>query len=370
MTNLLKEAIAEAKEVRATAYSNAKQALEEQFAPHLQSMIAAKLQEMESEDEEHMGTGKDEKDMNEGEYMATGEDEKDMNEGEEDFNLEEILAELDMEEAHEEPDADNMGGPSDHDADNEEEDEENKMGEEGEEEIGEMTVQELKDLIQQIVDEEMAGAGENEEGKPEDEMGGENFGQDVAPPMENPALEEEETINLEELLAELSIEEGDDDLEEGKTYKDDKFKEKAMKQGMKQAIKQDMKQDMKQYAKYSKELKEAYAVITYLKKELNEINLLNSRLLYVNKLFKENGSLTESQKIKIVKSFDEVSTVKEAKLVYRTLTEGLATKRATKGAFLKESLSFASKAAGTSSNNIIEANPIADRFKALINYNK
>jgi hypothetical protein len=369
MTNLLKEAIAEAKEVRATAYSNAKQALEEQFAPHLQSMIAAKLQEMESEDKEYMATGKDEKDMNEGEYMATGKDEKEMNEGDEDFNLEEILAELDMEEGkdeedHEEPDADNMGGPSDHDADNEEGDEENEMGEEGEEgeEIGEMTVQELKDLIQQIVDEEMAGAGEGEEEKPEDQMGGDNFGQDVAPPMENPALEEEETINLEELLAELSIEEGDDDLEEGKTYKDDKFKDKGEKKGMKPSMKKD--------AKYSKELKEAYAVITYLKKELNEINLLNSRLLYVNKLFKENGSLTESQKIKIVKSFDEVSTVKEAKLVYKTLTEGLATKRATKGAFLKESLSFASKAAGTSSNNIIEANPIADRFKALINYNK
>jgi hypothetical protein len=164
--------------------------------------------------------------------------------------------------------------------------------------------------------------------------------------MENPALEEEEeTINLEELLAELSIEEGDEELEEGKTYKDDKFKDKGEKKGMKPSMKQD--------SKYSKDLKEAYAVITYLKKELNEINLLNSRLLYVNKLFKENGSLTESQKIKIVKSFDEVSTVKEAKLVYNTLTEGLATKRATKSAPLKESLSFASKAAGNSSNNII-----------------
>lgn len=365
MTNLLKEAIAEAKEVRATAYSNAKEALEEQFAPHLQSMIAAKLQEMESEDEKELEEGE----IEEGDVDL-----------EEDFNLEEILAELDMEEGkdeeqHDEPDMDNMGGPSDQDADNKEggegekeagEGEMGEMGEEGEgegEEIGEMTVQELKDLIQQIVDEEMAGAGEGEgegEGeKPEDQMGGDNFGQDVAPPMENPALEEdEETINLEELLAELSIEEGDEDLEEGKTYKDDKFKEKGEKKGTKQG------------SKYSKELKEAYAVITYLKKELNEINLLNSRLLYVNKLFKENGSLTESQKIKIVKSFDEVSTVKEAKLVYNTLTEGLATKRATKAAPLKESLSFASKAAGTSSNNIIEANPIADRFKALINYNK
>lgn len=342
MTNLLKEAIAEAKEVRATAYSNAKEAIEEQFAPHLQSMIAAKLQEMESEDE---------KELEEGE---TEEGDVDL---EEDFNLEEILAELDMEDEMGDEDEDNMGGPSDQDADNEEG--EGEEGE-GEEEIGEMSVQELKDLIQQIVDEEMAGADSGEEEKPEDQMGGDNFGKDVAPPMEDSALEEEETINLEELLAELSIEEGDEELEEGKTYKDDKFKEKEKGE----------KKGMKPGSKYSKELKEAYAVITYLKNELNEINLLNSRLLYVNKLFKENGSLTESQKIKIVKSFDEVSTVKEAKLVYNTLTEGLATKRGTKASPLKESLSFASKAAGTSSNNIIEANPIADRFKALINYNK
>lgn len=358
MTNLLKEAIAEAKEVRATAYSNAKEALEEQFAPHLQSMIAAKLQEMESEDEKELEEGE----IEEGDVDL-----------EEDFNLEEILAELDMEEGKDEeeeaageageaPMADAGEGEGEEGEEGEMgmgEEGEEEEGEEGGEEIGEMSVQELKDLIQQIVDEEMAGAGEGEEEKPEDQMGGDNFGQDVAPPMENPALEEEEeTINLEELLAELSIEEGDEELEEGKTYKDDKFKEKGEKKGMKQG------------SKYSKELKEAYAVITYLKKELNEINLLNSRLLYVNKLFKENGSLTESQKIKIVKSFDEVSTVKEAKLVYNTLTEGLATKRATKAAPLKESLSFASKAAGTSSNNIIEANPIADRFKALINYNK
>jgi len=364
MTNLLKEAIAEAKEVRATAYSNAKEALEEQFAPHLQSMIAAKLQEMESEDQEDLATGHEESEIKEGDMDL-----------EEDFNLEEILAELDMEEGKdEEEDAAHEAGETpeeeteEHEPGGEEYGEkeagegEGEAGEgeegEGEEEIGEMSVQELKDLIQQIVDEEMAGAGEGEEEKPEDQMGGDNFGKDVAPPMENPALEEEETINLEELLAELSIEEGDEELEEGKTYKDDKFKEKGEKKGNKQG------------SKYSKELKEAYAVITYLKKELNEINLLNSRLLYVNKLFKENGSLTESQKIKIVKSFDEVSTVKEAKLVYNTLTEGLATKRATKSAPLKESLSFASKAAGTSSNNIIEANPIADRFKALINYNK
>lgn len=368
MTNLLKEAIAEAKEVRATAYSNAKEALEEQFAPHLQSMIAAKLQEMESEDEKELEEGE----IEEGDVDL-----------EEDFNLEEILAELDMEDGADEEEAGEgeMGdedGAGEGEMGDEEEAGEGEEGEEGEgeEEIGEMSVQELKDLIQQIVDEEMAGAGEGEEEKPEDQMGGDNFGQDVAPPMENPALEEEETINLEELLAELSIEEGDEDEEdlpgapgeyggvkggmvgEGKTFKDDKFKEKGEKKGTKQG------------SKYSKELKEAYAVITYLKKELNEINLLNSRLLYVNKLFKENGSLTESQKIKIVKSFDEVSTVKEAKLVYNTLTEGLATKRATKAAPLKESLSFASKAAGTSSNNIIEANPIADRFKALINYNK
>ena len=48
---LLKEEIADAKSVRETAIANAKLALEEAFTPHLKSMLAAKLEEMDKDDE-------------------------------------------------------------------------------------------------------------------------------------------------------------------------------------------------------------------------------------------------------------------------------------------------------------------------------
>ena len=49
MSKLLKEAIADAKAVRETALANARLALEEAFAPRLQSMLTKKLREEEAE---------------------------------------------------------------------------------------------------------------------------------------------------------------------------------------------------------------------------------------------------------------------------------------------------------------------------------
>ncbi len=376
MSDLLKTAIADAKAVRESAYAQAKEVLEESFAPQLQKMIAAKLQEMEVNEEEE---------LEEVENL-----EENSSELEEEFNLDEILAELneadELEEGEEEEDE--LPGPPEEkgmffEAGKEEEEapeaeeapegaEEEEGAEEGEgaeeenEEIGEMTVQELKDLIQQIVDEEMAGGDESDKDGQGDQAGdsmGDNFGADVNPPADDQAgmMEEDESINLEELLAELAEgeDEGEEELEEGKTWKD---------KGMKDRGPKPPKSSKKQV---SEEIEEAYKVIKHLQSELHEINLLNSRLLYSNKLFMENNSLSESQKIKIIKSFDQVSTPKEAKLVYSTLSEGLATKKSTKKTALKESLSFASKAAGTStSSNIVELDPVVARFRQLINYNK
>ena len=54
MTNkeLFKQAIAEAKTIREAALVNAKAALEETLTPHLQSMLASKLEEMAMDDDE------------------------------------------------------------------------------------------------------------------------------------------------------------------------------------------------------------------------------------------------------------------------------------------------------------------------------
>lgn len=115
------------------------------------------------------------------------------------------------------------------------------------------------------------------------------------------------------------------------------------------------------------ELEEAISTIQTLRQELQEVNLLNAKLLYVNKLFKAKN-LTESQKIKVVQAFDKAESAKEAKLVYESLNETFAVKA--EKAQIKESLGFASKAAGVaekSTQQIVEGNEFIARMKKLAN---
>jgi len=114
------------------------------------------------------------------------------------------------------------------------------------------------------------------------------------------------------------------------------------------------------------ELEEAIATIQTLRQELQEVNLLNAKLLYVNKIFKAKN-LTESQKIKVVQAFDKAESAKEAKLVYESLNETFAAK--TEKATIKESLGFASKAAGVAekSQQIVESNEWIARMQKLAN---
>lgn len=101
-----------------------------------------------------------------------------------------------------------------------------------------------------------------------------------------------------------------------------------------------------------------------LKAELNEVNLLNSKLLYTNKIFKAKN-LTEAQKVKVLTTFDKAESVKEVKLVYETLSEGLVSTSTSKEA-IKESKSFASKAVGTSPKKpVVETDGMVNRFQKL-----
>ena len=109
--------------------------------------------------------------------------------------------------------------------------------------------------------------------------------------------------------------------------------------------------------------KEAMDEIQELKKELNEVNLLNAKLLYTNKIFKSKN-LSEGKKVKVLKAFDKASSVKEAKVIFETLNEGLISKTAT-GARPQGS---ASKVTGTiteAKQPIIESNAVYDRMRKL-----
>lgn len=75
-------------------------------------------------------------------------------------------------------------------------------------------------------------------------------------------------------------------------------------------------------AKLKAQLKEAYDTVTFLKGQLNEINLLNAKLLYTNRLFKEFSMPTE-RKMKLVEMFDLAKNVREVKMTYATIVESL-----------------------------------------------
>jgi hypothetical protein len=93
--------------------------------------------------------------------------------------------------------------------------------------------------------------------------------------------------------------------------------------------------------KESAELNEALQTVKTLRNQLQEVNLLNAKLLYVNKVFKSNN-LSEGQKVNVIAAFDKAETVKEVKLVFETVSKNVVAKPAA----LKEHRSFASKATG------------------------
>jgi cAMP phosphodiesterase len=112
-------------------------------------------------------------------------------------------------------------------------------------------------------------------------------------------------------------------------------------------------------------MKEALRTIQTLRNELNEVNLLNAKLLYVNKIFKAKN-LTESQKLQVIASFDKATNVKEAKVVFESLNNTLTTAPAKKA--IKESLGFASKAMGVApKKTIVESNDVIARMQKLAN---
>jgi hypothetical protein len=339
---ILKDAIADAKAVRETALANAKLALEEAFTPQLQSMLAAKLQEMEEEDDAKT------------EQVTEAADDQ----MEETLDLEALLAEDSVEEAKEEGEE-----KAEEKADEETPKEGGeKEGEEEEKDITEMSPEEVEEYIRTIAAEEFAkletGQGEEIPG----EEGGEEIDLDAELGAESPAgeeeinldemIDEEETvneeeidendINIDELLAEFGLSE-EEEVEEG--YGKDEDDDKS---------------------KMEEELAQALATIDELRSSIQEVNLLNAKLLYMNKVFK-GTNLTESQKIDVVKTFDKAESAKEAKLVYESIITSFTKKAETKSN-IKESVGFASKAVGMITNSgakVIETDAQYNRWEKL-----
>jgi hypothetical protein len=375
--DLLKQAIAEAKTIREAAIANAKEALEETLTPHLKEMLAQKLQEMEN-DEDKM-----EETVDENIYEAE-------------------------EEEVETPEEDEA-------AEGEESEEEEEL------EIEDMSVEDLKDLIRDIVAQEV---GHDEEAEIE-------TGEEAPEGGDMTSMDDSEEIDINELLAELegmdkkgmeeygsttmadpssSAAAGLDNIvsmvksikssetlakvkeflkglpagagaalakeeidEYGSTTMGDpgssaaagleniismikslkspetvaKVKEflKGLPAGASAAMRAEGSEEPKMEAMKTKrmeeDLNEALQAVKILRNQLQEVNLLNAKLLYVNKVFKSNN-LSEGQKVNVIAAFDKAETVKEVKLVFETVSKNVVAKPAA----IKEHRSFASKATG------------------------
>ena len=108
---------------------------------------------------------------------------------------------------------------------------------------------------------------------------------------------------------------------------------------------QKLKNESRQNRALRKQVAELQEAVDKLSKQLNEQNLFNAKLLYVNRLV-HSKALSEGQIKSIVESLDNAKTLREVKLLYKGFTDSLGGKRSKKSGSLTET---AHRSAGGSS---------------------
>ena len=379
--DLLKEAIADAKSVKETAITNAKLALEEAFTPHLKSMLAAKLNEMDKEDDVVKEEEEEVKEADapsfERKNSPAGDTLKDLSprkvgqstvqedEVDEEIDLDELLAELEdskeIDEAKKDDDKDDI--KEDERTDAEEEGYEDGMKDEKEDmddeeiDLEDMSEDDLKGFIEDVI-KDMVADGEIEPG--------DEFVEDEVEVEDSIDIEDVEDVDVDIEIDEAKEKEGEK-VDEAKDELDELSNPDQRKKYKKESKPEERTEDDAKGGDDEDKLGEALAALDELKTELNEVNLLNAKLLYTNKIFKAKN-LTESKKVKVLKAFDNAKDVKSAKTIFETLSEGLLDKSAVNES---RNLGSASKASGlepkatSTKQPIIESNDVYNRMRKL-----
>ncbi len=337
MDDLLKEAIADAKVVRDTAVENARLALAEAFTPKIQSMLTQKIRqevEDENQEDEMKDEAMDDEVEDEGEEVEEGygdegehddegeevkeiedevEDEGEHDDEDDDLDLESILRELEKEVEDEDDEVEEIS----HADEDEELEEELKSSEVG---AADNKLDKDAESSSDIGKADKAKHTEGVEDEVEDE-------------------EVDEDIDLEEILKALSeVEDEDEEVEE----------------------------NVEEIAQLKSELEEYRNAVKYMRGKLNEVNLLNAKLLFTNKLFRAFG-LSEGDKYRVVETFDRAKNLREVKLVYATLAESFGQKPKIQESKGKSSKPVASTQPKNESKVISEGNDLKNRFKKLAN---
>ena len=416
--DLLKEAIADAKALKETAIANAKVALEEAFEPRLKSMLSAKLEEMEKEDleegddemteakkkykDDDRKDGGESKETKRTEKMKYGKDLAEAEDMDEEMDLDEILAELEGDlsedartDAEEEGYEDGMEDEKEDMEDNEEDEEID---------LDDLSEEDLKSFIEDVIA-DMVTAGELEAGEEfevEDEDVEDDEEIDVEDDTEVDVEVNEAKEDMDEGYGKEDMDEAKDEMDEGimdklkAAYNDKELLSKIVTvdgekvslkdllglagagatggmaksgSGKTSSIGEDARTDAEEEGyldgmKDEKEdMDEMKKEIEELRSDLHETNLLNAKLLYTNKIFRAKN-LKEAQKVKVLEAFDKASNVKEVKLIFETLNEGMVSKTATP---IRENLGRASKASGNApaKQPIMEVDPQVARWQKL-----
>jgi hypothetical protein len=367
-SKLLKEAIADAKAVRETAIANAKIALEEAFTPRLQSILSQKLQaEMEGDDDDKgeevnedndvstdIGKGDNKMPADKAYSAQTDLSGISKQSGEPGSEVEDYDKVKDLTEGEDE-----MGDDESHEEAPAMEGEDAMAPEHDGEESHDEDELDLESIIRELEAQIAQEGGEDEESHEEAPA---MEGDEEAPTHAEPDADNaggpsdhdadnvtDEEIDLDEILREMGY--GDDEDSQEDAKEDDA----------------EMKAEV---ARLQSELQEALDAIKSLRGTINEVNLLNAKLLYANKLFR-GYSLTNEQKVKVVENLDRTSSVREVKLVYATLAEsmkfgGTERKIAPKKTMTEGVASKAQASTAPTKEIIAESsNELANRFKQL-----
>jgi hypothetical protein len=340
-SDLLKEAIADAKAVKETALANAKIALQEAFAPRLEAMLQTKLQN-EVEGEEDMDVAGDDAAMNmdAADAAETGMGDMPSN----------VKVGLDFDDDGE-WDLEGMVGAGE-----------------------EMPAEEQPAEEQPASDEEMTA--EYNEGHGPDDLDVESIIRELEGDLDMEV--EDDMIATEGMYSETdedptdmyseAYEEGDETIEEIIEAILREEEDSMMGPDSENVSEEEDVVDMLQteIEEKDQELQEAYRTVKHLQAVINEVNLLNAKLLYTNKLFR-NFELSETQKMKVIENFDRAANTREAKLVFATLAESF--NKPTKKRVVKES--YASRPTRTTAPSpettqiLSEGFEMANRWKKL-----
>ena len=344
---LLKQAIADAEAVRETAVASAKLVLEEAITPQIKDMIARRLRveadmEHDKEDEAEMKhEAATELPHEEGEAEGSSEmpaDSSDIGTGDNKEPSDDAFASAD----------DDMSGEAPSDSETDWYDDWNESDFDLEEIIKELEG-DIEKLSGKDHDEEKHDEEEVNEAKHDDE----DEDKEVVKEGEDMEMkDDEEEVDLEEILAELEAEEKDKMGHEKMAHDEEEKKVMASELAR-------LKGEMAQYRE----------AVNILRGRLQEVNLLNAKLLFTNKMFRKEG-LNNDQKIRIIESFDRATTVREVKLVYTALVENLAVAAKSVNSAPRKKVvaeGFASKATPSTApkQEVIVENTVAKRLQEL-----